>query len=176
MSCQYIVKNLYVFVTFESVKFLRRYILAGFIAFGALSLGAQNMPTVFLIGEYESKYEAMISEYKELLLSVTDNSMDVAYEKWSGMLTQMEQYADSINYDIKGVKVWINVFWSQDGRIEHLVYYPKPNSKNIDFDQFTIFLKDFIGLYQMEIEAPSAFSHYGSASFPTHAGILAKDK
>ena len=134
------------------------------------------MPSVYLIGEYEAEYESMIKDYKELLLTVSNNSMDLAYEKWSGMLTQMEQYADSINYDIKGVKVWINVFWDQEGRIKHIVYYPKPNSKNIDFDQFSIFLKDFIGLYQMNIDAPAGFSHYGSASFPTHAGILVKDK
>ena len=137
---------------------------------------AQKMPEVFLIGEYESDYEAMIKDYKELLLTVSNNSMDKAYERWSGMLTQIEQYSDSIDYDIKGVKVWINVFWSDEGKIEHIVYYPKPNSKNIDFDRFTIFLTDFIGLYQMEVNAPDGFSHYGSASFPTHSGILAKDK
>ncbi|NNF33197.1 MAG: hypothetical protein HKN68_03765 [Saprospiraceae bacterium] len=158
------------------MKRLWTYILSGFLTLSALSLSAQDMPSVYLIGEHEAEYETMISNHKELLLGVCNNSMDLAYEKWSGMLSQMEQYADSIDYDIKGVKVWINIFWAQDGTIRHIVYYPKPNSKNIDFDRFTIFLKDFIGLYQMEVEAPSGFSHYGSASFPTHVGMLVKDK
>lgn len=138
---------------------------------------AQEIPVVFLIGEHEEQYEEMISEYQELLLTVCDNSMDKAYDKWLEMLVQMEDYADSLDYDIKGVKIWINVFWDKEGIIDHIVYYPKPNSRNMDFDKLSSFFKDFTKVYQMNIEANAGFSHYGSASFPSFAKKkLAREK
>ena len=146
-------------------------------SYGHEAIGQQtSLPKVFLIGEHEDAYEKMINVYDNLLLTVCNNSMDEAYNKWSEMLIQIEHYADSLDYDIKGVKIWINIFWNKEGRIEYIVYYPKPNSKNMDFDRFTSFLKEFIGLYQMKIETTDGFSHYGSASFPTHSTISAKNK
>jgi hypothetical protein len=135
-----------------------------------------SLPEVFLIGEHEAEYESKIKDYNVLLLTVCNNSMDEAYDKWSGMLIQMEEYADSIDYDIKGAKIWINVFWNKSGTIDHIIYYPKPNSKNMDFDRFTAFLKEFTTMYQMEVESTANFSHYGSASFPTHARLTGKSK
>ncbi len=141
------------------------------------SIQAQQVPEVFLIGEHEDQYEEMIGDYQDLLLSVCNNSMDMAYDKWLEMLMQMENYADSLNYDIKGVKIWINVFWDKEGNIDHIVYYPKPNSKNMDFDKLSTFFKEFTKVYQMNIEADSGFSHYGSASFPSFARKkLAREK
>ena len=160
------------------MKSVWKYIILILLLYSGFDVQAQDkvLPKVFLIGEHEEDYEKMIQSYNNLLLTVCDNSMDEAYAKWSEMLMQIEQYADSLDYDIKGVKIWINIFWNNQGRIEHIVYYPKPNSKNMDFDRFTIFLSEFISLYQMKIETNTRFSHYGSASFPTHSGITAKNK
>jgi hypothetical protein len=128
---------------------------------------AQNLPKVFLVGENEKSYEKMMGDYTELLLTVSENSMDTAYNHWISMLTEMEAYSDQMDYDIKGVKIWLNVFWHKSGNIDYLVYYPKPNSRNIDFDKFTEFLTEFISMYKLDIDSNSNFSHYGSASFPT---------
>jgi len=161
------------------VKSLRTYILLlifGFTTMGVVLSQSDKLPKVFLIGEMEEEYEKMMPDHKELLLTVCNNSMDLAYDKWIDMQLQMEAYSDSINFDISGVKVWINIFWNGDGTIRHIAYYPKPNSKNIDFDRYSRFLSDFISLYQMDIKYESGFSHYGSATFPTYPKSVVKDK
>ncbi len=136
-----------------------------------------DIPTVFLIGEYEAPYEAMVKDHTELLLSVSDNSMEKAYDRWLHLLQSMEEHADDTGFDIKGIKIWLNVFWKKDGRLNHIVYYPKPNSRNLDFDKLTVFLDGFFQAYQMEVLSDSGFSHYGSASFPTYSkNRLAKEK
>jgi hypothetical protein len=137
-----------------------------FILLGTATLNAQDLPKVFLIGENEEGYEKMLGKYPELLLNVSDNSMDKAYNHWIDLLSTIEDYANEIGYDIKGVKIWLNVFWDKNGAIDYLVYYPKPNSRNIDFDAFTGFLDTFLGTYQLDIKTKKNFSHYGSASFP----------
>ncbi len=136
-----------------------------------------EIPNVFLIGEYEAPYEAMVKDHTDLLLSVSDNSMEKAYDRWLDLLQSMEDYADNKEFDIKGIKIWLNVFWKKDGTLNHIVYYPKPNSRNLDFDKLTIFLKGFFDVYQMEVASDSGFSHYGSASFPTFSkNRTAKEK
>ncbi len=131
-----------------------------------------SAPEVFLIGEYEEEYENIIASQNDLLLSVCDNSMDKAYSLWTGMLKDMEMLSEERNIDIKGVKIWLNVFWSKDGKIDHLVYYPKPHSRNMDFDLLTDFFEEFIDVYSVNVEAEKGFSHYGSASFPTFSSQL----
>ena len=78
----------------------------------------QDLPRVFLVGENEESYEKMMGNYTELLLTVSDNSMDKAYDHWIGMLTEMEEFASSKDYDINGLKIWMNVFWNKSGKID----------------------------------------------------------
>lgn len=92
------------------------------------------------------------------------------------MLSTMEEYADKSEFDIKGIKIWLNVFWNPDGSIKHLVYFPKPNSRNMDFDLLTIFLGKFVDDYQIESWDTSCFSHFGSAAFPTFADYYLNEK
>ena len=128
-----------------------------------------TLPQVFMIGQNEDKYENLVSTCSKPLLNVCDDSMDTAYRRWMLMLSDIEKYADKSEFDIKGIKIWLNVFWNSDGSIRHLVYFPKPNSRNMDFDDLTIFLGNFAKGYQMEIPASNCFSHYGSAAFPSFA-------
>jgi len=132
-------------------------------------------PKVFILGEHESAYEKINLEYNVMLLAACEGNMDVAYQKWLGMLNEMEAYATMINYDIKGVKVWLNVFWNVDGSIKHIAYHLKQNSRNIDTAEFTAFLISFINHYKFPLTTNSKFSHYGSASFPTHPRKLNTD-
>ncbi len=136
------------------------------------SVQSQNtIPKAFMIGEYEAVYGEVAGECNTSLLAVCDDYMDVAYEKWIKMLTEMEGYADSIGFDIKGVKVWLNIFWNNDGTIKHLVYYPKPNSRNMDFQLLTAFYINFANQYQLDQAHQSCYSHYGSASFPIYSQL-----
>ena len=126
-----------------------------------------DLPPVFLIGEYEEQYELLYEEYNEILLSVCHDDMYIAFNKWISMLNDLEVYAQSIDYDLHGVKLWLKVFWNKDGSIDHISYYPKPKSKKISFVEITALLKGFCKIYEPSITSEVKFTHHGSAQFPT---------
>ena len=126
-----------------------------------------DLPPVFLIGEYEEQYALLYEEYNEILLSVCHNDMYVAFNKWISMLNDLETYAQSIDYDLQGVKLWLKVFWNEDGTIDYISYYPKPKSKNVNFTEITALLKGFCKVYEPSINSNVKFTHHGSAQFPT---------
>lgn len=128
-----------------------------------------EVPRVGIIGEYETEFEALARENPGILLGECGNDMDIAYEKWTDMLVAMEDYAQSINYDIDGLKTYFYIFWNADGTIRHLAFFPKANSRNIPVEELKAFFKGFVKEYQMSIVAQEGFSHYGSASFPPQA-------
>ncbi len=130
-----------------------------------------SLPSVFMIGQNEVEYEDLVADCNDLLLSVCDDSMDEAYRKWLSLLSEMEKYAEKREFDIKGIKIWLNVFWKPDGTIKHLVFYPKPNSRNMNFDQLTEFFNEFQSEYKMDFSYQKCFSHYGSAAFPSFADL-----
>jgi len=125
------------------------------------------LPTIFLIGEYEEQYGLLYEEYNEILLTVCDEDMDLAFNKWMYMLSEMEAYAASIGFDLNGVKIWLKVFWSTDGHIDYLSYYLKPNSKNVGNAEMSAYLKSFTNRFEMPLRAPVKYTHNGSAQFPT---------
>lgn len=146
------------------------------MAFGAMGQTDTDVSArAFLIGENEEHFEALVAEHGEQLLNVCKNSMDKAYESWVSLLKDLEGFADDRHFDLKGTKIWINVFWNADGSIRNIVYYPKPNSKNMDFALLSDFLSDFASSYQFALTNDRPFSHYGSASFPTFY-TFAQDK
>ena len=139
----------------------------------SLNLFAQQMntktevkPKVFYIGEDEKEYEKLVRSYNLLLFTVCENNMEKAYDSWSVLLKDIEDYSVKSNLDIKGVKIWLNVFWSKDGTIDYIVFYPKPNSKNINYELVKAMLTSFMKTYQSPLKYTSKFSHYGSAAFP----------
>ena len=133
------------------------------------SVRSEELPQVFIIGEFEHDYEKMVLECDDHLLSVCDGSMDMAYNVWLHMISNLEQFASEKSFDINGTKLWLTAYWNKDGTIKHLVYYPKPNSKNMDFQKLTGFFTEFTGVYKLPLESESCFSHYGSATFPSFA-------
>jgi hypothetical protein len=130
---------------------------------------AKLVPSVGMIGEYESAFASLAVENPGILLGVCGNDMDIAYEKWTNMLVAMEDYAESIAYDIDGLKTYFYIFWNRDGTVKHLAFYPKANSRNIPVEELRAFFKGFVKEYHMTIVASEGYSHYGSATFPTHA-------
>ncbi len=124
------------------------------------------MKPVFIIGEYEEAYEFLISTTKSNLYEVCDNSMETAFGAWQDMLVQISKFAKEEELDIDGVKIWMNTFWNEDGTIKHIVFYPKLNSKNIDFSKLTSMLTKFLDDYQLPYTSDSLFAHYGQATFP----------
>ena len=129
-----------------------------------------------MIGEHEYEYESKVKTCNKLLLEVCQDSMELAYKHWLLMLHDMEIYAESQNFDIKGIKIWLNVFWNNDGTINNFVYYPKPNSRNTDFTKLTAFLDKFLVYYKFPLEYQTCYSHYGSATFPTFAKLYLQEQ
>lgn len=128
-----------------------------------------EIPMVSLIGEYQDGLEHLTETHPDLLLSVCGDDLDYAYEQWMDLLAAIEDYATSIEYDIRGLKAYMYVFWNADGTIEHLAFFPKPNSRNIAIAELRALFKSFIRQYRMPIAADTGFSHYASAAFPTFA-------
>lgn len=129
-------------------------------------------PRVFLIGENEAKMASLNKNFPTLLMTVCQNDMDIAYDKWMVMLSEMEVLSDKLNFDIKGLKMWMNVYWNKNGHIEYIGYYLKPNSRNVKIEDLNAFFNNFIKNYQMDLNAKTKFYHNGSASFPTHYKFL----
>ncbi len=129
-------------------------------------------PKVFLLGEDEDQMNALSKNYPNLLMKVCQNDMDVAYDKWMNMLSDMETYSTKIGYDIKGIKLWMNVYWNKTGKIDYIGYYLKPNSRNIKTEELNAFFINFIKNYQMKLTYTGKFYHNGSAAFPTHYKFL----
>ena len=145
------------------------------------SLSAQNDnrafdPKVFFMGENDEMYSSSIRTYNESLLSVSNDSMEVAYMNWMYLLKDIEDYAKKSDFDLNGLKIWLNVFWNKNGRIDVISYYPKPNCRNMEFEKLSMFLKKFIKQYRPRLDFKSDFSHYGSARFPSFAEMYINQK
>ncbi len=128
---------------------------------------ASALPTVFLIGEYEDHYLELSQAHPAQFMSVYQNDIDRAYKGWANCMMDMEDYADRTNFDLKGVKLWINLFFNADGTISNLAFYPKPNSRNVPEEELATFFKNFISQYRLPVTAEKGFQHSTSASFPT---------
>lgn len=138
-----------------------------------LTMVAQDdLPSTFLMGEYEKEVEKLNLYCGSVLLSVCDDSMDEAYTNWFSMLSDIEKFAEEKEFDIKGVKIWIQVYWNADGTIKHISYYPKPTSKNMDFTELTDFFNLFIKDYKFNITHDECFNLYSTASFPTFSELF----
>ncbi len=125
------------------------------------------MPKVFQLGENEAAYDQLSVEYGTSLFALEDVEATQAMSIWSNMIKEMEAHAEMLDYDIKGVKMWLHVFWDEDGRINHIGYYLKPASRNVDKDELTSFLMDFVNNYYVPVSYSKKFSHNSHAAFPT---------
>jgi hypothetical protein len=135
-----------------------------------------TLPKVFILGQHEKAYEKLYEQSSTVLLEVCHDDMNEAFDKWLGMLEEMEAYSNEIGFDIKGVKVWLNIFWDKDGSIEHIAYHLKVNSRNIDQMELSAFFSSFMNHYTFPVVSDRKYSHYGSASFPTFSRRVKTDE
>ncbi len=133
---------------------------------------SNRIPDVFLLGTDDDALGELALNYTGNLMTVSDNSMEKAYKHWMFLLVDMETYSKKINFDLNGVKIWLNVFWDKSGKINYISFYPKPNSKNIPNAELKAFLLSFARQYEPELSSSQNFLHYGSASFPNHAELM----
>ena len=128
-----------------------------------------EVPKVFLVGEHEKAYSDLIKQYPQTLIHISNDSIELAYINWMYFLYDMESYSHKTGFDLNGIKIWINVFWNKNGNIDYITYYPKPNSRNMEFNKLTAFISEFIKNYKPRIISNENFAHFGSAKFPSFA-------
>jgi hypothetical protein len=126
-----------------------------------------GLPEVFLIGDHEDQYLALSQQHPGAFMSVFNNDIDKAYKGWSDLLMDIEDYATQIQFDLRGIKMWINLYFNPDGTISHLAFFPKPNSRNVPEEHLMAFFKSFVRTYHFPETSDLGFQHSASASFPT---------
>jgi len=128
-----------------------------------------SMPKVFVLGYNESAYDKLSVEYSASLIEVNAEDAAQAQKMWTTMIVEMEAYADMLDFDIKGVKMWMHVFWNEKGEIKHIGFYLKQSSRNIDTNELTSFLMDFMNNYYVPRDFGKKFSHISGSgvAFPT---------
>lgn len=151
-------------------------VVAGTAQNGSTALDQDgNLPKVFLIGQHEEAFEKLTVSYESDLLTVCESDMKAAFGKWMSMMEEMEAYSKNIEYDLDGVKAWFHFFWKPDGSIEHIAYYLRPNSKNLDLDEMNAFLVSFMNNYKFPLVAQTKYHHYTGATFPVFHQTTAKN-
>ncbi|MEZ5042701.1 MAG: hypothetical protein R2828_22600 [Saprospiraceae bacterium] len=126
-----------------------------------------NIPKVFTLGESEQAYESLNQAYSKTLLEATNGDIKTAFDQWLNMMKEMDRYAEDINYDLNGAKIWLHVFWAANGKIDHIGYLLRSDSKNINEDELKAFFSSFMNRYTFPIKADKPFNHYTGATFPT---------
>lgn len=129
----------------------------------------QELPAVFVLGEDEAAYERLTNVFPRTLLAVTSNDLDEAFKSWLELMGEIDRYSKTINFEIKGMKLWLHVFWNEDGTIAHIGFFFLPNSRNIKEDEVKAFFSSFIRQYKPVLKSDRKFSHYTSVSFPVIA-------
>lgn len=69
-----------------------------------------NLPKAFLLGEYERPYEDLINIYEKSMLNLCENNIIRTHEVWNLFLIDMEEYSKQVNFDLNGLKLYLNVF------------------------------------------------------------------
>ena len=126
------------------------------------------LPKAFVLADFEEISEKYAPEYQHLL-DACDGNLDKAFEKWLEMLTEMERESKKQKINLSGVKMWMQVYFDESGGIDHIGFFLKPNSKNIDQRDLRVFLEKFARSYQFPITANSKYTHYTTVSFPVYA-------
>jgi len=125
-----------------------------------------DIPSVFMIGEYQDRYSSLEQNYKTTLLDLKNEDLSLAYSEWVSVLDAMQSFAQTIDFKLDGVKLWMHIYWKADGHIDHIAYFPKPQSRTVNEESMQAFLKLFIDQYADLDPSTENYNHYGSASFP----------
>lgn len=149
-----------------------KFILSLCLLFTLTGLFSQNqLPTAFELGQVDEKaYEALAQAYNQSLLEVAGYDMTKAFDQWVDLMKQADAYAAKINYDLKGIQAFLQIFWAPDGSIEHIGYLLRPESRNFTDKQkqeLTAFFSSFARNHSISLTSSKKFNHYTEVTFPT---------
>jgi hypothetical protein len=126
----------------------------------------QVWPPVINVAQNSAALDALSNTYQSSLFSASNADFRETVNNWSIFLRSMEQYAEEIDFDIKGVKVWMKVFWAKDGSVNHLAYALSDRSININLTEWEAFLRSFIRNRKMALQHSKGFTYDGRIMFP----------
>jgi len=129
---------------------------------------AQKIPKVINVREDTKLLEQLSSDYKSSLFIASDTDFDKTAENWKHLLTAMEIYSQQINFDLRGVKLWLKVFWAKDGQIDHISYFLSDGSINIKLVDLEAFVSSFSNNYTLPQEHNHRFSYDSRVVFPLY--------
>lgn len=141
-----------------------------FITFSVNCLIAQNdlTPKVINISNNSELLEQLSAEYHNSLFTASDTNVVKTMQNWKHCLTAMEIYSEQIQFDLKGVKLWLKIFWAKNGSIDHITYYLSDKSINIDKVDLEAFLRSFMRNYELPESHNRKFSYDARVMFPLY--------
>lgn len=159
---------------------MKRIIIASFVLFAlsSFTLHNRNIAPVLIIGESSHDFEQLNEDYAQLLLTACGNDMNQAFGEWKGLFVSFEHYARAEGVSLDGVKLWVKVYWSAEGKMDHIAFDLKPQSRKVSRSQLVKLFEGFIHTYrdvEVCVGASAAYSHYGSIAFPVHQSRLLAD-
>lgn len=125
-----------------------------------------NMEKIYVLGEYQEQYETLAQHYPKTLIEVAGYDMNVAYEIWMDLLAQLEKHAARVNLKLDGVQLHLSVYWTAEGKIDYIGFYPKSESRLISGAEIQALLKTFLDFYKSPVEFDENYNHNASAIFP----------
>ncbi|MEZ4985466.1 MAG: hypothetical protein R2795_10580 [Saprospiraceae bacterium] len=129
--------------------------------------GFAQMDKVMVLGTEEARYEQLTGSHPQSLLEATGGDITRAFESWLEMQQAIDAYAEAQSFDLNGVKLWLHVFWSADGKIDQIGFLLRPDSRLVDAAEIHALLAGFAKQYQFPVQSGQPFHHYTGATFPT---------
>ncbi|WP_020535893.1 hypothetical protein [Lewinella cohaerens] len=126
-----------------------------------------SLDKIFMLGTEEQRYEQLTSSYSQSLLEASAGDITKAFEGWLDMQQAIDSYANSQNFDLNGVRLWLHVFWAEDGQIDQMGFLLRPDSRLVDEGEIKVLLAGFVEQYRLPIQSGKKFNHYTGAAFPT---------
>lgn len=129
---------------------------------------SNNLPKVINVANNSKILEDLSSTYKSSLFSASDADFIKTTQNWQKVLVGIEKYAEEIDFDLKGVKIWIKVFFAKDGNIEHITYILAEDSINMDTIELEAFFRSFMKNYKLPESHDQKFSYDARVLFPLY--------
>jgi len=130
---------------------------------------------VFTFDENVGLSDSLTLLYDNSLFQICNNDFNEAQDAWINLLLEMEAYSDVINFDLKGIKLWIQLFWDEDGKIKYIGYQLKPESRFVKNEDLKAFFSSFINNYHFPKVTKKKFNHSGNITFPLVPVSLERD-
>ena len=138
-------------------------------SFGAHLLAQKSdFPKVVNVAQHSEILEDLSANYKSSLFSASDADFIKTTKNWQQVLVGMEKYSEAIDFDLKGVKIWMKVFFAKDGNIDHITYILSEKSINIDTIELEAFLRSFMRNYKLSESHEQKFSYDARILFPLY--------